>query len=183
MGPGRPSACPSACIEATRGSKFGIGPRVGSGVNGVGTTWEGGLPVQVRRRIQRLVRFHWVRGPGLGSLLTLVLASALGAQAGNAARPANPGDARGRDAEPGCAWSGRGAYSIPDGRVGIGAAGARTRPGAARGTRPPVLLAQPSRSSGHGSRWVSSRAGRRSTPAARAQAMLLRAQRTRGSTA
>ena len=48
--------------------------------------------MHVQRRIRRLVRVHWVRGPWLGSLPTLLLASALGAQAEDASRPSAPGE-------------------------------------------------------------------------------------------
>ncbi|MXW55529.1 MAG: transglycosylase SLT domain-containing protein [Gemmatimonadales bacterium] len=47
--------------------------------------------MHVQRRIRRLARIHRARGPSLGSLLTLVLASALAAQAGSAGRPPGSG--------------------------------------------------------------------------------------------
>ena len=49
--------------------------------------------MQVQRRIQRQRRTHWVRGPWLGSLLTLCFASALGAPAGNTAPGSGAGQA------------------------------------------------------------------------------------------
>lgn len=49
--------------------------------------------MHVRRRIRRLARIHRLRGPWLGSLLTLIPASALAAQTGDAARPPAPGQA------------------------------------------------------------------------------------------
>ena len=45
--------------------------------------------MHIQRQIRRLRRIYPVRGPWLGSLLTLVLALPLGAQTGNAARPSN----------------------------------------------------------------------------------------------
>ncbi len=135
--------------------------------------------MQVRRRIQRLVRFHCVRGPGLGSLLTLVLASALGAQAGNAARPPNPGDAAARTADPAVLERAR---RLLDVRMPVSASALLARElaaGAARGDEAAVLLAAQAfaqqRAWGSVLDLLSEREGG-STPAARAQAMLLRAR-------
>lgn len=127
--------------------------------------------MHVQRQIRRLGRIHPVRGPWLGSLLTLVLAFPLGAQTGNAARPSNAAEVTATTAS---------ARRLLDARMPVSASALLARElaaGEVRGDEVMLLAAQAFADQRAWASVLGLLSGREgSTPGARPQAALLLAR-------